>query len=192
VTRSRPKAERWFVAAAVLAAGIAGPIAAQDVTALPLRSGEITFFTRVANAPDFTGRVPVAAAGFRGNHLTNVSGFVELRAAEMRTGIGARDGHLRSTMDADSFPLIRFDLVGLDPRPPTGDTVAVTFQGHLTIHGVTKTIRVPGTVVVRPSGIEVVARFLLDMREYGIDPPVRLLARVQPVVEITARLSFGR
>lgn len=169
---------------------VAAPLAAQPIQPGPLQSGEITYFVRVSSAPDFTGRVAVTTAEFRGTDLLNVTGFAEVRVADMRTGIGARDSHLRGTLHADSLPLIRFDLVGVDPGVARGDTIALTFQGHLTLHGVQRTLRVPGHVVRTPAGTAIEARFSLDMREYGINPPVRLVARVQPVVEVTVRLSF--
>jgi polyisoprenoid-binding protein YceI len=148
---------------------------------------------RASTVNDFVGRVGVARAEFGGTDLTNVTGVVEVRVAEMRTGIGLRDTHLRNAMRADSFPLIRFELVGLDPGAARGDTVAVTFQGHLNIHGVTRTIRVPGWVVARAVGAEVHTSFPLDMREYGIAPPTRFLGavRVDPVVGLTVHLVFG-
>ena len=166
---------------------------AQSITPAALRTGEITFAMRATKVNDFTGRVGVARAEFRGTDLANVNGVVEARVAEMRTGIGLRDTHLRNAMRADSFPLVRFELVGLDPGVAHGDTVPTVFQGHLTIHGVTKTIRVNGTVVLRPAGAEVTASFPLDMREYGIEPPSRFLGavRVDPVTTITVRLAFG-
>ena len=164
----------------------------QSIAPLPLRRVEITFRTRVSNGPDFTGRVNAATAEFRGGDLAVVQGLAEFRVADMLTGIGARDRHLRGTLKADSFPTIRFELVGVDPQPARGDTIPLTYQGHLTIHGVTRTVRVPGTVVLRPGSIDVRANFQMDMREFGVEPPVRLVARVQPVVEISVLLGFGQ
>ncbi len=148
---------------------------------------------RASTVNDFTGTVPVARAAFAGTDLVNVTGVVEVRVAEMRTGIGLRDTHLRNAMRADSFPLIRFELVGLDIGAARGDTVAVTFQGHMTIRGVTHTIRVPGWVIVRQAGAEAHTTFPLDMRQYGISPPSRFLGavRVDPVVGLTVHLVFG-
>ncbi len=183
---------------AAIVATVASPASAhaQSLTALPLRRTEITFRTRVSNGPDFTGRVTAAAAEFRGGDLAVVQGHVEFRVADMLTGIGARDRHLRGTLKADSFPTIRFELVGVDPQPARGggggDTIPLTYQGHLTIHGVTRTVRVSGTVVLQPGVVEIRANFPVDMREFGVDPPVRLIARVQPVVEIAVLLVFGQ
>lgn len=45
---------------------------------------------------------------------------------------------------------------------------------------------------MRPGRMDVEATFPLDMRDYGIKPPVRaLVLRVAPDLVVTARLSFG-
>lgn len=160
---------------------------------MPLRRGEVTFFIRATIVNDFTGRAPVRHAEFSGTDLGDVRGIVEVRVADMRTGIGQRDRHLREAMQADSFPSIRFELVGVEPGPGGGDTIPVTFQGQLTIHGVAKPVRVPGWLIVRPDAVDVTATIAIDMREFGVRPPVRMLGalRVHPVTQVTATLSFG-
>jgi polyisoprenoid-binding protein YceI len=139
------------------------------------------------------GRVGISRAEFSGTDLLNVTGVVEVRVAEMRTGNGLRDSHLRGAMEADSFPLIRFELVGVDPGSASGDTIRLTYQGHLTIHGVTRTVRVPGWAILAGTLTEVFVSWPLDMREFGIRPPSRFLGaiRVDPVTVITVRMSFG-
>ena len=182
------------IMAIVAAAGaFATSARAQSLTALPLRQGEITFAMRATKVNDFVGRVTALRAEYSGGDLGTVRGNLELRVADMHTGIGLRDRHMRNAMRADSFPTIRFELVGVDAGGTRGDTVSVVFQGHLTIHGATKTVRVPGTVVMRQGGVDVSASIQIDMREYGIDPPTRFLGaiRVLPVTAVTANLSFG-
>ncbi len=172
---------------------LAPSLSAQSITPLPLKSGVATFAIHASKVPDFTGTVTITRAEFRGTDLANVTGVVEIRVADMHTGVGLRDTHMRNAMQADSFPLIRFELVGLDPGTARGDTLPTIYQGHLTIHGVTKTVRVPGTVVIRPGAVDVQVAFPIDMREFGIDPPARFFGavRVRPVTEIEVRLSFG-
>lgn len=169
-----------------------GSLAAQAITPLPFQRGEVTFFMRATIVMDFTGRAPVARAEFSGGELAQVRGSVEVRVADLRTGIGDRDRHLRQAMRADSFPTIRFQLDGVDPGPARGDTVEVTFRGDLTIRGVTRPVRVPGRVVLAQGAADATASFPVDLREYGVRPPVRMLGalRVHPVTQVTARLSF--
>lgn len=169
------------------------PVAAQTVAPAPLRHGEVSFAMVATTVNDFVGRAPVARAEFSGTELASVTGVVEVRLAEMRTGIGLRDSHMRHAMQADSFPAIRFDLTSVAPGDARGDTISVTFHGNLTIRGVTKAVRVPGNVVPHPHGADVTASFPVDMREYGIVPPSRFFGavKVQPVTQITVRLEFG-
>lgn len=182
-----------FVMAAVAVLAAATRVHAQAVAVAPLRHGEIAFAMRATKVNDFTGRVSALRAEYSGTDLNNVRGVLELRVADMRTGIGLRDTHLRNAMRADSFPNIRFELVAVVPDDVRGDTVSAVFQGHLTIRGVTHTVRVPGSVVLRQGGVDVTASIPIDMRMYGIEPPTRLLGaiRVHPVTVVTANLSFG-
>jgi polyisoprenoid-binding protein YceI len=172
-----------------------GGATAQTVTAAPLARGEISFAMQASIVNDFVGRVPVARAEFTGSDVREVRGFVEVRVADMRTGIDLRDRHLRETMRADSLPTIRFDLDGVEPGQRTGDTVAVTFRGSLTIRGQTRPARFSGWLVIHGAGATVQAAAPIDMREYGITPPTRSLGlvriRVAPVTQVTARLWFG-
>jgi polyisoprenoid-binding protein YceI len=181
-----------IAAAALTLAAVAGA-RGQALKAFPLRHGEIAFALRATKVSDFVGHVTAVRAEFQGTDLADVHGAVELRVADMHTGIGLRDTHMRHAMREDSFPTIRFDLAGVDPGTSRGDTIQAVFRGSLTIHGVTKSVRVLGSVVLRPGAIDVTASFPLDMREYGIKPPKRFLGaiRVDPVTTITATLSFG-
>ena len=185
---------RWGAPAVDVALVLPGALAAQAIAPLPLRGGEVVVDVRATKVNDFDTRAGVAAARFSGSDLANVTGFFEVRVADMRTGIGLRDRHLRGAMNADSFPVVRFDLIGVDAQGATGDSIPIALQGRLTLHGVTRVIRVPATVVRRPASIEViVSRYPLDMREYGITPPTRFLGaiRVHPDVHVNARLLFG-
>jgi polyisoprenoid-binding protein YceI len=184
---------RGAALAAFLVAGAVPVLAAQSVTPAPLREGMISFAMRATTVNDFTGTVAVSRAEFHGTDLANVTGTVEVPVAQMRTGIGLRDRPLRGAMRADSFPAIRFELVGLELGAPRGDTIAVTYQGQLTIHGVTRTVHAPGWVLVRQPGAEVHAELPLDMREYGITPPTRFLGavKVDPMVGLAVHLVFG-
>lgn len=171
----------------------AGEAAAQSIQPAALRSGEVTFAMKATKVNDFTGRAGVASATFGGTDLSNVTGTAQVRVADMRTGIGLRDTHMRNAMQAAQFPTIDFRLVGVDPQPARGDTIPMTFQGPLTIHGVTHVVRVPGWAILRPGSAEIYASFPIDMREYGLDPPSRFLGavRVDPVTQVTVNLRFG-
>lgn len=172
---------------------VAAHARAQAVATLPLRSGEATFHIRATIVNDFTGRVPVSRAAYAGTDLATLSGSVEIRVEEMRTGIGLRDRHLRAAMEAERFPLMRFDLARVEAVSPRGDSLDVDLVGRLTIHGTERELRIPGEVLLGRDSIVVRTAFPVDMRDYGIKPPVKMLGtlRVAPGVEVGIRLVFA-
>jgi polyisoprenoid-binding protein YceI len=179
--------------AALLAAFPVLRTAAQPVAPAPLTTGGVTFLLHSTIIGHFTGHAPVARAEFTGSRLMDIRGTAEVFVAQMLTGNGLRDRHMRETMNADSFPTIHFDLDSVETGTVKGDTAGVIFVGRLAIHGVTRPMRATGTVVARPGGEDVDATFGLDMRDYGIKPPVRaLVLHVAPDVVVTVHLSFGR
>lgn len=186
-----------FVAALVVAAARGLPAQAVPAPPLPLRTGEVVIDVRATTVNDFDVRAPVARAGYGGIDLSRASGWFEVRVADMRSGIGLRDRHLRATLRGDSFPVIRFELVGADAAHAgaTTDSTPVTYQGRLTIRGVTRTVRVPGAMVRRGDSLLVlVTRFPLNLAEYDVRPPSRFFGavRVQDDVHVSVRMVFGR
>jgi polyisoprenoid-binding protein YceI len=177
----------------LLAVIVSPHLAAQAVTTAPFAAGEVTFAMRATKVNDFVGHAAVSRAEFHGDQLAHVTGVAEVRLTDMHTGIGLRDTHMRHAMNADSFPVIRFELTAVQPGAPQGDSIPVVLDGRMTIHGVTKPIRVNGMAVIRGAMTEVTASFPLDMREYGIDPPSRFFGavKVAPVTTIGVSLRFG-
>lgn len=177
----------------LLAAASPARVRAQAVSPAPLQSGEVTFAMRATKVNDFVGHAAVARAEFQGTQLNAVTGVAEIRLTDMHTGIGLRDTHMRNAMKADSFPLIRFELAGVEPGAAHNDTVPAVFTGRMSIHGVTRPVRLNGFVVIRGTTTEIVASFPLDMREYGIAPPSRFFGaiRVDPVTTVGVNLRFS-
>jgi polyisoprenoid-binding protein YceI len=179
-------------AALLMAAVPVGGSIAQPLVTAPLAAGQATFALHSTIIGRFMGRAPVVRAEFSGSRWTEVRGAAEVLVADMRTGNGLRDKHLQETMRADSFPAIRFDLDSVEAGAASGDTTSVVLVGRLAVHGVTRPLRAAGTVVARPGGEDVDAAFGLDMRDFGIRPPVRaLILHVAPDVVVTVHLSFG-
>lgn len=168
------------------------PASAQSVEPGPLVQGDVTFLIHSSFVGRIEGRAPIARAEFSGDRLAAVRGEAVVRVAAMRTGNGTRDRHLRDAMAADSYPEIRFDLSGVEPGSADGDGTAVVLDGTLTLHGVTRSVRAGGFAVVGAHEVRVAATFSVDMRDYGIKPPVRaVILRVAPDVVVTVRLIFG-
>ncbi|MFB7722981.1 MULTISPECIES: YceI family protein [unclassified Nocardia] len=80
-----------------------------------------------ARFAEVSGRLEIAA------NFERSTGYAEIKAAAVDTGVGMRDAHLRSAdfLDAERFPLITFAGNGF--RRTGGDTWVM--PGELTLHG---------------------------------------------------------
>jgi polyisoprenoid-binding protein YceI len=151
-------------------------ILAQGIPASKLVSAEIWFDAR-ASIADFQGRATVA---------TGTLEWVEVRWEDIDTKNGTRNGHMLKTVDADRFPVIRFDVSGVRAG---GDSVA----GTLALHGVTRQVVWRVSMQDAADTVKVAADFPVDMRDYGIKPPVRfVIARMGAVVTVHVRLVFAK
>jgi polyisoprenoid-binding protein YceI len=135
------------------------------------------WFDAKASIADFQGRTTVA---------TGTLGGVEVRWQDIDTKNGTRNRHMLKTVDAEHFPIIRFDLAGT-----TADSGDVRLKGMLTMHGVSHPVEWPATIRPGPDSVTVAAAFPVDMRDYGITPPVKfVIARMGAVVQVHVRLVF--
>ncbi|HMG17749.1 MAG TPA: YceI family protein [Gemmatimonadales bacterium] len=159
---------------------------AQAVPSARLASAEIWFDAR-ATVADFQGRATtVTGALVGGAGPADGRGWIEVRWADIDTKNGTRNRHMLETVDAERFPVIRFEVTAVRPGV---DAVA----GTLALHGVTREVVWPITVQVGGDTVSVAADFPVDMRDYGIKPPVRfLIARMGAVVMVHVRLVFAR
>ncbi len=161
-------------------------ILAQGIPSAKLASAEIWFDAR-ASVADFQGRATAATGELIGGAgPADARGWVEVRWADIDTKNGTRNRHMLKTVDAERFPVIRFDVTGVRPRV---DSVV----GTLVLHGMTRQVEWPVTVQYGTDSVTVAADFPVDMRDYGIKPPVKfLIARMGAVVMVHVRLMFRK
>jgi polyisoprenoid-binding protein YceI len=150
----------------------------QAVPSAPLTHAEIWFDAK-ASVADFQGRTTVA---------TGTLDWVEVRWQDIDTKNGTRNRHMLKTVDAEHFPVIRFDVT-----ETSADTGQVRVTGTLAMHGVAKSVQWPALVRIEHDSVFIAADFPVDMRDYGIKPPVKfIIARMGAVVQVHVRLVFGR
>ncbi len=161
-------------------------VQAVPLPSAPLTHSEIWFDAR-ATVADFQGRAGAATGelvGGGGAGPADARGWIEVRWADIDTRNGTRNRHMLKTVDAERFPVIRYDVTAA--RPGTDSVV-----GTLTLHGVTRQVVWPVTVRLGTDTVSVAADFPVDMRDYGIKPPVKfVIARMGPVVTVHVRLVF--
>ena len=126
---------------------------------------------------DFTGTTSTLRGQMTGGAtLADVRGWVESPVSTLKTGNDRRDRDLVKTMDAEIFPIIRFELTGVTPEWERGDSAGVVLAGNFVIHGVTRAERIPATVVRSAEGIRVQATGIpMDLHDYKIDKLTRFL-----------------
>ena len=110
------------------------------------------------------------------------SGELSLAVDRLRSGNRLEDRELHRRIDSGRFPTI----VGvLRKMEPSGAQGMYQVSGDITFRGVTREheglLRVS---VVDGHTIEVGGTSRFDIREFGMDPPRLLMARVEPEVEI--------
>jgi polyisoprenoid-binding protein YceI len=115
---------------------------------------------------------------------------VEVEARRLRSGNALIDGELQRRIDTRTHPSIRAELTGVAPGAAP-DTLRLT--GTLSFHGVTRTLEVEVTVRQRDAGtLEVEGARPIDMRDFGLAPPSFLVFRMEPEVQVRAKLVARR
>jgi polyisoprenoid-binding protein YceI len=158
-----------------------------------LRSGTLSF-TGHSTVGDFVGTTTAVSGGVTGSpELANARGWVEARIATLSTGNGLRDRDLRATMEVAKYPTMRFELAGVTVESPAAsDTVTGALRGALTIHGVTRDVAIPATLIAAADMIDVSGVFPVDLADYKIGGLTRLFGtlRVRRNIEVRFHLRF--
>lgn len=114
---------------------------------------------------------------------------VELETQRLRSGNGLVDGELQRRLDARKFPRIRGELRSV----ATDGAGTSKLTGELTLHGITRTLDVEVTVRrLDPRTLQIDGGRAIDMRDFGLPPPSFLMFRMQPEVQVRARLIAER
>lgn len=177
----------------VLLSAWSGSLAAQAIPDLVLTTGEVAFDGR-GTLGAFTG----TSAGVRGQMtggatLEDVRGWVEADAATLVTGNGRRDKDMRSSLEVERFPVIRFDLAAVGAGAADADSIPVTLRGTFTIHGVRRERAVTGWVWREGEHIRLRGRTPMNLKDYEIGGLSKLFGTLKMHEEIVVRmdLTFG-
>ncbi len=159
-----------------------------------LRSGTLSF-TGHSTVGDFVGTTTSVSGGVTGNaELASAQGWVEATVATLSTGNGLRDRDLRSTMDVAKYPTMRFELAGVTIENPAAasDTVTGALRGALTIHGVTRDVAIPATLIRAANTVDVSGAFPVDLGDYKVSGLTKLFGtlRVQRKIDVRFRVRF--
>lgn len=120
-----------------------------------------------------------------------VAGEWHLPVASMRTGIAMRDEHLagKDWLNAGEFPNIVFQITKVEDVEAikisgASKTYSVTLVGDMTIHGVTKRMKIPDTTIAFVEGSDktakiakgdlmaIRARYDVTLKDFDVSHPV--------------------
>ena len=158
-----------------------------------LHSGTLSFSAH-ATVGDFTGTTTTVTGAWSGD-LSAASGWVEAPVATLVTHNDHRDRDLRASMEVGKYPTMRFDLARTAPASPgaePNDTASVTLYGTLAIHGVTRAVALPATVLRSDDTIYVRSTFPVDLGDYHIGGLTKMLGllRMDPKIVVHVDLRF--
>jgi polyisoprenoid-binding protein YceI len=176
-----------------LPAAAARSSAQRPIPAAHVTRGTLSFDGH-ATLGDFVGSTDsVRGAMTGGADLASVRGWVEATVATLGTGNSKRDRDLRSSMEVETYPTMRFDLAGVTPGETRGDTVAVILVGRLTIHGVARQVSLPGTVILGGRDIILRSDFPVNLKDYHIGGLSKMLGvlKMHEAIEVHVDVVFG-
>jgi polyisoprenoid-binding protein YceI len=152
-------------------------------------SGDVIHKTAVGRTPAVTGTLKIA-----GNQATVTD--VTAQMQQLASDRSARDNYIHThAIESDKFPTSEFKLTEpiTLPAPLTKGALAkVTATGSLTLHGVTRTIRVPLEARWNGSTIDIDASDIpIVLADYKIEPPDTGVVKVDDHGSLEFALEFA-
>lgn len=100
-----------------------------------------------------------------------------------------RNRKLRKDLQVDRYPTARFRLVRLrDVNRRADGSFAATADGAIAWHDREVEVSAAGEGTVTADRIAATARFELDVRAFGVEPPRFLMFKVEEIVAVTVTL----
>lgn len=154
-------------------------------------NGKVEFLSK-ASLSEFTGQSE-NLNGLLDIEKRALDFFIDLNT--LKTGIGLRDRHMRDNyLETKKFPFAEFTgniVENLSFAP--GESQRVTARGNFKIHGVERTIEVPGTLTrVNDKELKLVANFTVLLSDYKIDVPTVLFYELAEEQKITINALLKR
>jgi polyisoprenoid-binding protein YceI len=157
-----------------------------------LQEGTLSFDGH-ATTGDFVGTTTsVTGAATSGPDLATTRGWVEAPVATLHTGNKLRDRDMRSVMEVEKYPTMRYDLTDVTVRSTSADSSDVTLRGTLRLHGVSRSVDIPATVARDGDVTRVVGTFPVNVSDYQVRGLTKVLGmlRMQERIEVHLALRF--
>jgi polyisoprenoid-binding protein YceI len=177
--------------------GLATPTPAAQLQ-LPVRPGTVRegtlSFDGHATTGDFTGKTSTITGEMTGGAtLPEIKGWVEAPVKTLDTDNDRRDRDLNKSMESDKYPTIRFELTQAVAQGTLADSMDVVLRGQFLLHGVTKEVELPATLVFLSDGVRVRSTTPLNLKDYEIGGLSKFLGvlKMSEKIEVDVDVTFG-
>jgi polyisoprenoid-binding protein YceI len=187
-----------LILAALSREGAAAPASFQI---LPGAAGNLVSFVSKAPLETVEGKTGQVSGWVEVDPADLVAGCrveVTVDLASLDTGIGKRNQHMRENhLETDRFPQAVFSadsLSGAPARLEPGAPAAFTLVGDFSLHGVTRRIAVPVSVILSADGaaLAVSAAFTVKLADYSIARPQFLVMKLDESQQVGVALTAQR
>jgi polyisoprenoid-binding protein YceI len=158
--------------------------------------GQSSTHEAVARTSAVTGQVAITQSGpsYQLTSATITVQLVGLASVDSVAGYNVtnRDRIVQQSLSVGSFPTAVFEAgsVALPAAAASGQTVAISVPGKLTIHGVTKDVTATLQLRVSGSTAQVAGTIATNMTDFGVNPPSIGFTTVQPAITIEVSLNL--
>ena len=113
---------------------------------------------------------------------------VQIEMDSVKTRINLLTRHLKSDdfFDVKKFPTSSFISTGIESTENPGE---YSLNGRLTLHGVTRHVKIPAKIQIRPTEVLMELKWDVNQTDYQMEKGA---ARAQNVVPITVTASLPR
>lgn len=111
--------------------------------------------------------------------------YFEVDLRTLDTGIGLRNRHMRENyLETDKFPMAKYKG-RIVKAVPQGQSVNVTVEGRMFIHGVTQPLTVQGRMFPETNGYRVQAATAVKLTDYNIPIPKLMFMKISEDIRLT-------
>lgn len=171
---------------------LTGPGWVQAQTAVPhavVAQGRLGFDGHATPGPWSAWTDSVTGDLIGGASIDQVRGWVEFPAATLDSDNGRRDTDMRKSLETDTYPIIRFDLLSVREEEAFGDSSRVGLQGTFDIHGVQREVEMEAMVGFDGSDIRLTTDFPLNLKDYNIGGLSKMLGMLKMNPRITVHVD---
>lgn len=152
--------------------------------------GVLTFDAR-ATVGQFRGETHVVrGAASCADSLASTTGYVETDVRSIKTGNRMRDRDMYSSLNASTYPVIRFDLIQISSGGTLAfDGVSAILRGRLHVNGVTQAIDAPATIYEHADSTRIKASFPVSLGSFRLTGLSKLFGALKVDDSITVSID---